>query len=262
MTTSELRAREEIATFSRKIHKQGLVAATDGNLSVRLDNERILITPSGIRKEDVTIDDPVIIDYEGNVIGGNRTASSERKIHLKAFAEREDVNACIHAHPPYAIALTVAKAPFDTCLLPEMVVRLGSVPVASYATPSTDDLPASIDPYIRRCDTIMLERHGSLTVGKTLVEAFELLEKLEQAARISFYAMLIGGPVPFPQGEIERLRGLREFYGVQTKQLACPVCGNTNVPASDKDSAVTNAEYRRLVDLITERVMHALGEQG
>lgn len=260
MTAIELRAREEIEKYSRKIHQQGLVAATDGNLSVRLDDTRILITPSGIRKEDMTIDDPVIVDYEGNVISGNRGASSERKIHLKAYTERPDVNACIHAHPPYAIALTVANAPFDTCLLPEMVVRLGSVPVAPYATPSTDDLPASIDPYIRRCDAIVLERHGSLTVGTTLVSAFELLEKLEQAARISFYAMLVGGAKPFPDSEIERLRGLRDFYGVQTKQLQCPVCGNVT-PGPAKEKNVTDSEYRRLVDLITERVMLALRAQ-
>lgn len=259
MKVDELQARQEIAKYSHKIHQQGLVTATDGNLSIRLDDRRILITPTGIRKEDVTPEDPVIMDYDGNVIGGNRGASSERKIHLKALIERPDINACIHAHPSYAIALTVAQAPFDTCLLPETVVRLGAVPVAPYATPSTDDLPASIAPFVGEADAIMMERHGSLTMGVTLTDAFELLEKLEQAARISFYAMLLGGPAPFPQKELERLRGLRDFYGVKTRQLSCSIgAGANGGAASETQTGVSGVEYQQLVQMITDRVLDAL----
>jgi len=221
VTEAERTARREMARFSQIIHREGFVAATDGNLSIRLDDRRILITPSGIRKEEMTPEAAVVIDYDGNVVSGQGRASSEKKIHLKAYEERRDVMAVIHAHPVYSIALTVAGVPIDTCLLPETVVTLGAVPVAPYATPSTDELPQSIEPFVRDSDVVMLARHGSLTMGKDLGTATKLLEKLEQAAQISYYATLLGGATRFSTPELERLQGLRGFYGVETQQLAC-----------------------------------------
>lgn len=233
MDSIELKARQDMVRISHAVHRAGLVTATDGNLSIRLDEQRILITPSSLRKEEMTLEAPVVIDYDGNMIGAGR-ASSERKIHLKAYHERPEVNAVIHAHPIYSIALTVAGKTVDTCLLPEIVVSLGSVPVAPYATPSTDDLPWSMDGYVQQSDVIMLERHGSLTVGKDLDTAYKLLEKLEQSAQICFYANLLGGAVPFSIDELERLQGLRDFYGADTAQLVCalerrPVGGVSSV---------------------------------
>ena len=280
MTNSELNARAEMVKYSHLVHRERLVTATDGNLSIRLDDKRILITPSSLRKEDMTLEAPVVIDYGGEVISGDRRASSEKKIHLKVYQERDDVHAVIHAHPTYSIALTVAGAPLDTCLLPEIVVSLGAVPVAPYATPSTEDLPASIEPFVKRSDVIMLERHGSLTMGKDLGTAFKLLEKLEQAAQISYLAMAIGGPVQFPPEELERLRGLRDFYGIKTQQVACSLsptgqCANAlraaestagaestsnskasaNAPGGDSGVASLSGEdIERLIAAITERV--------
>lgn len=266
MMKSELAARHDMVKYSRLVHREHLVTATDGNLSVRLDDHRILITPSSLRKEDMTLDDPVVIDFDGNVLEGDRRASSEQKIHIKTYREREDVRAVIHAHPTYAIALTVAGADLNTCLLPEIVVSLGAVPVAPYATPSTDDLPASIEPFVKQSDVVMLERHGSLTMGSDLSAAFKLLEKLEQAAHISYLTLAVGGPVRFQQSELERLRGLREFYGIKTQQIACNVNGpgtcSTNgassAVGSSSDRQLSDEQMRLLIDTITDRVVAEL----
>ena len=221
MFPHELQARKDIVYYSHKVHAEGLVSATDGNLSVRLDDSHVLITPSSLRKEDMFIDAPIVIDMDGNLVAGDRRPSTELKVHLEAYRQRPDVQAVIHAHPPKAIAFTIAEAPLDTCMLPEVVVTLGDVPVAPYAAPSTEALPDSMRELIRRSDVVMLARHGSVTVGKDLSDAFKKLEKLEHNAQIMIYARILGGPKPFSGAELKQLEGLRSFYGVKTQQIAC-----------------------------------------
>ncbi len=221
MFQSEIEARKDIVRYSHKVQAHGLVAATDGNLSVRLSADRVLITPSSLRKEDMFLEAPIVIDMNGNPVDSDRRPSTEHKVHLEAYRQRGDIRAVIHAHPPRAIAFTIAEAPLDTCVLPEVVVNLGNVPVAPYATPSTEDLPASMRDLIRESDALMLARHGSVTVGSDLSEAFKKLEKLEHTAEILIYARLLGGAKSFPLEELNRLQGLRDFYGVKSKAVAC-----------------------------------------
>ncbi len=221
MFPTELEARKDIAHYSRKVHAHGLVSATDGNLSVRLDDEHVLITPSSIRKEDMTVEAPVIVTMAGELAWGERRPSTEVKVHLEAYRRRRDIKAVIHAHPPKAIAFTIAGASLDTCVLPEVVVTLGDVPIAPYATPSTDDLPASMSDLICNSDVVMLARHGSVTVGPTLADAFKKLEKLEHNAEILIYARVLGGATPFSTEQLEELQNLRTFYGVTTTVNAC-----------------------------------------
>ncbi len=221
MFPNELEARKQIVLYSKKVHAAGLVCATDGNLSVRLDEHHVLITPSSLRKEDMHIEAPVIIDMNGEPVGDTRRPSTEHKVHLEAYRQRPDVMAVIHAHPPKAIAFTIAEAPLDTCILPEVVVTLGSIPVAPYATPSTDDLPASMGELIRRSDAVMLARHGSVTVGLTLADAFKKLEKLEHNAEILIYARILGGAKPFSRSQLEELENLREFYSITNRTIPC-----------------------------------------
>ena len=221
MFSGELEARKAIVRYSHKVHAQGLVCATDGNLSVRLDERHVLITPSSLRKEEMFIEAPIIIDIDGNPVAGDRRPSTEFKVHLEAYRQRADVRAVIHAHPPKAIAFTIAGAPLDTCMLPEVVVTMGAVPVAPYAAPSTEALPESMREAIRSSDVVMLARHGSVTVGENLADAFKKLEKLEHNAAIMIWARLLGGPQPFSSAELAQLEGLREFYGVNTKHVAC-----------------------------------------
>ncbi|WP_018527040.1 class II aldolase/adducin family protein [Alkalispirochaeta alkalica] len=271
MVIGELEARKQIVYYSRKTHAQGLVCATDGNLSVRLSKERFLITPSGIRKEDVTIDDLLVIDSDGNPVGDTRRPSTEYKVHLEAYRRRDDISAVIHAHPPKSIAFTLTKTPLDTCILPEVVVTLGDVPVAPYATPSTDDLPGSMSDLIAVSDVVMLARHGSVTVGATMAEAFKKLEKLEHNAEILIYAHMLGGAQPFSHQEIHRLQGLRDFYGIQTKVRGCgcrPEWNDSKAACSggegecrspgENPEALSPADLETLVDEIVRRVREAL----
>lgn len=221
MFPGELQARKDIVYYSHKVHAEGLVSATDGNLSVRLDEEHVLITPSSLRKEDMFIDAPIVIDMQGKLVAGDRRPSTELKVHLEAYRQRPDVQAVIHAHPPKAIAFTIAEVPMDTCMLPEVVVTMGSVPVAPYAAPSTEALPESMRELVRHADTLMLARHGSVTVGKDLGDAFKKLEKLEHNAQIMIYARILGGAKPFSNSELVQLEELRDFYGVKTQHIAC-----------------------------------------
>lgn len=221
MAYDETRAREEIVAYSRKLHAAGLVCATDGNLSIRLDGDRVLITPSALRKEDMFLEAPILIDMNGEPLHEKRRPSTEYKIHLEAYRQRPDIHAVIHAHPPRAIAFTLTDTPLDTCLLPEVVVTVGRVPVAPYARPSTEDLPASIRDLVARTDVVMLARHGSVTLGGSLGEAFIKLERLEKSAEILMYAHQLGGTRPFSPQEMKELQELREFYRVTTQIIPC-----------------------------------------
>lgn len=239
MYPTELEARRQIVTYSHKTQAHGLVSATDGNLSVRIGEDRIVITPSSLRKEEMTIDDPIVIDMAGELVAGDRRPSTERKVHLEAYRRRPDIRAVIHAHPPKAIAFTIAEAPLDTCVLPEVVVTLGSVPIAPYATPSTEDLPASMSDLIARSDVVMLARHGSVTVGSDLSDAFKKLEKLEHNAEILIYSRILGGAKPFADSDIERLQGLRDFYGIRNTSIACATgAGRPEAQGSASPSAI------------------------
>ena len=221
MLINELDARKDIVYYSHKVHAQGLVCATDGNLSVKLDDKHILITPSGLRKEDMHLEAPIVIDMEGNTISGRGKPSTEYKIHIEAYRQRPDIGAVIHAHPPKAIAFTIAESCLDTCILPEVVVTMGKLPVAPYAAPSTDKLPASMRDLIKESDAVMLARHGSVTVGACMADAYKMLERLEHNAEILIYSKILGGAKPFSQKELQELQGLRDFYGVKSKSIPC-----------------------------------------
>lgn len=280
-------ARQEIVKFSHKVQQYGYVSATDGNLSVRLDDNTVMITPSGLEKGEMTLEAPIIVDMDGNKIEGEGKPSSEGKMHLEVYRLRPDVNAVIHAHPPKCIAFTIAGQPVDTCLLPEVVVTLGAVPTSRYATPTTDEVPDSIREYIMKSDAVMLSRHGSLTVGKDLKSAFKILEKMEHSATIAIYARMLGGPVPFSSTELQKLYDLRKSWGVEQQPLDCTDAGSCSVQPSerlsevavptntcntysyDKSAAVSsppssetgvedNIDMERLVDVIVERVKKQL----
>lgn len=257
MYQSELEARKDIVYYSHKVQAHGLVAATDGNLSVRIDGDRVVITPSSLRKEDMFLEAPIVIDMNGNPIGTDRLPSTEHKVHLEAYRQRDDIRAVIHAHPPRAIAFTIAEEPLNTCILPEVVVNLGDVPIAPYATPSTQELPDSMRELIKNSDALMLARHGSVTVGKNLSDAFKKLEKLEHSAEILIYARMLGGAKPFPEQELDRLYGLRDFYGITSKTVACTnTSGGTggSRTATGGNTDMLDVDIDLLVDEIVKRV--------
>ncbi|NQT34706.1 class II aldolase/adducin family protein [bacterium] len=199
--------RSQIVAIARRMYDKGYVVATDGNISVRLSPDRLLLTPTGICKGDLTEDHLIICDNDGNVRvtqvslpanGGNALEASrltsETPMHLEVYKRRPDVNAVIHAHPPYTLALNLTGIRLDEYLLPEQSMTLGEVPVAPFAMPSTSQGAEAIRELIEKHDTIILDRHGVLTVGETLAEAFYRLERLEFIAKVTALAHSIGKP--------------------------------------------------------------------
>jgi L-fuculose-phosphate aldolase len=195
----------ELVEIGRRLHARDLVGAAEGNLSVRLGEDRFLVTGSGISKGHLTPADLVVVDARGEVVSGTRRASTELRMHLAAYAARPDVAAIVHAHPITAVALTIAGVPPPTDLVPEAAVTLGPIAVAPFATPGTDEVPASLAPLLPDHDVILLERHGAITLGRTLGEAFERMETLERVARVAAAARLLGRCEPLPAASVERV---------------------------------------------------------
>lgn len=220
MMTQEQRLREEIVRVGRMLYAKDFLAASDGNVSARLDGGRFLITPSGLHKGFLEPEQLVVVDENGRRVDAGTPANrdlkptSELPMHLEAYRQRPDVQAVVHAHPPIAVSLTIANVPLDEYLLPESIVFLGQIPTAPYSTPSTAENAAAIRTLITHHDGIMLERHGSLTVGRTVMEAFMRLETLEQHARIAFMTTQLGNRRPLEPEKVETLLAMRRAMGL------------------------------------------------
>jgi L-fuculose-phosphate aldolase len=202
--------RAQMIRVCRQLAARGLVAATDGNVSCRAGEDLLLITPGGKSKGDLEPRDLLVVDFEGGVREGEGKPSSEIRMHALVYRRRPDANAVVHAHPPMLTALTLADVPFLADALPEVWLTIGPVPTAPYATPCTAEVPESISPFIGDHQAILLERHGSVTLGKDLNEAYMRLEKLEHAAHCLFYACLLRGrqPEPLPSAALMKIENL------------------------------------------------------
>jgi L-fuculose-phosphate aldolase len=190
-------------------------------LSARLDADRFLVTPSGLSKGYMTPDQMVVIDWEAKPVGAARYGaakglkpSSEILLHLEAYRQRPDVRAVVHAHPTHAITLSIAGVSLARCLLPEVIVTLGLIPTTDYATPASAEGATVIRELIRQHDAIVLQRHGSVTVGNTPFDAYLKLEKLENAAEVTYKLLVLGRELPFPPGAIEKLVETRAKHGL------------------------------------------------
>lgn len=208
----ENRLRKDLIEICRKIESKGFIAATDGNVSCRAGRDRLLITPSGQCKGELEPDDLLLVDLNGDLLSGRGKPSTEIRMHLLVYRKRPDIGAVVHAHPPLLTAFTLAAIPFASDSLPEVWLTIGPVPTAPYATPSTDEVPQSITPFLEHHQAILLERHGSLTLGKDLKEAYLRLEKLEHAAHTLYYAHLLGQRPPAPLSAND-LTKLKDIFG-------------------------------------------------
>jgi L-fuculose-phosphate aldolase len=226
----EWQLRKAMVAIGREIHARGLVAASDGNLSARLGDERVLMTPSGVSLGHLRTASMVVIDHRGRQLAGEARPSSEYRLHLAVYAERADVQAVVHAHPPIANGFTFAGVPLDACVVPEVVATLGNIPTTEYATPSTQEGADVIRAYIRAHDAVMLQRHGSVTVGKTLRSAYHNLEKLEHTAQVLLTARQLGHVQPLSPEEIAKLAALREDLGLGPGADVYRACGVTELP--------------------------------
>jgi L-fuculose-phosphate aldolase len=228
--TSDWQLRRDLCDVSRRVYERGLVAGTDGNVSARLGLDEFLISPSGSCLGMLDPGDFVRIDSAGRAIGGRGKPSSERWMHLAAYAVRTDVMAAIHAHPPTTIAFTVAGVTIDPCALPEVILAFGQVPVTSYATPATVEGAEVVRELIKKFDALVLDRHGSLTVGKNLHDALFKLEKLEHGSHVMFMAHQLGQTKRLPPEEIAKLGALREAMGLGLASDVSSQCAPPGTP--------------------------------
>src|SRR5512140_38413 len=205
----------------RRLDTLGYVPANDGNLSVRLAPREIVATVSGVKKGFLTRRDFTVIDPEGQPLRGGPPVSTEVRMHLRLYAMRADVNAVVHAHPPTATGFAVAGIPLQQCVLPEVVATIGAIPLAPYATPSTEELPDSIAPFVADHDAILLSNHGAVTYGAGLTAAANRMETVEQFAKILFVARLLGSVNLLTPGQVEELNEIRPRYGLSGRAPAC-----------------------------------------
>jgi len=206
---TELEYRHQIVEIGRRLAERQMVAGADGNLSARLPDGRILITPSGLAKGRLRPEDLVIIDRLGHKLEGARSASSESAMHLAAYQSRPDIGACVHAHPPYATSFAVAGMELPADILPEVVVTVGPVPLTEYAPPGTPAVPAALAPFLPDHDAFLLRGHGLLSLGADLEEAFLRHETVEHFARILHLARQLGNVDRIPDDDYARLHELR-----------------------------------------------------
>jgi len=265
----EASLREEIVLVGKLLYERGLIVATDGNISARLDDEHILITPSGLCKGLMTPDQLIVIDLAGQKVGPdlpanrNLTPSSETAMHLEAFKQRADVRAVVHAHPPHAIALSIAGITLADCMLPEAIVFLGLTPTTPYATPSSAENARAIRDVIQGHDALVLQRHGSLTVGNGPLNAYYRTETLEQIARITYMLHQLGGGQPLPSHQVEKLIQTRRSLGLARAADEiefCEVCGVCHLNGQHTPAQTgANGSESDLIRLITNRVWQELG---
>lgn len=212
-----------------RLYERGLIVAAEGNLSVRLPDGRILVTPSGMCKGRMAPDDLVVIDPAGRKLQGQRNASSETLMHLTALNARDDVHACVHAHPPYATAFAVAGIPLADCVLPEVIATLGAVPLTQYATPSTPGVGQSIETYLDKYDAFLLKNHGVLTLGPDLESAFRKMETVERLAQVVHLARSLGKVDTLSCRDVEELFNLTETLHTRFGGSETPICGTCRV---------------------------------
>src|SRR5712692_6564444 len=239
---SESSLRADIVEIGRRLYARVYTASNDGNISVRLGSDRLLMTPKSVCKGFMTPDMMCVTDLDGRKLQGDRDPSSEMLMHLEVYRQRPDVQAVVHAHPPIATGFAVAGIPLDRAVLAEVLATLGSVPIAEYATPSTKELPEAVRKYIKAHDGMLLANHGALTVGGDLYSAYYKMETVEHFVKISLVARLLGRENLLSREEVIRLQELRGTYGIKAP---APICdpstplgtGPSTLPGADASTS-------------------------
>jgi len=257
-----------MARVGRLVWEKGYVAATDGNLSARLGSDRVLVTPSGVSKGFLSATGLVVIDLDGVPVGGQRgkgeKPSSEIQMHLEVYRQRPDVQAVIHAHPPLATAFSIAGVSLARCVIPEVIVALGGIPTTGYATPATPEVAESIRGTIREYDALIMAHHGSLTVGRSLWEAYMRLEKVEHAAQITLVAHQLGRVSTLsPEAVAKLATKRRDLLRREGRDLCadCTVCAmgdRSEAPATISPSRPDTRDEEALVRRIAETVVKSI----
>ena len=273
---SDYEAKKQIIAIGKRMYDKGFVASKDGNISCRVGPNTIWTTPTGVSKGFMTPDMLVKMNFDGKVLMGKLKPSSEVKMHLRVYNENPDVMAVTHAHPPVATSFAIAGISLDRAILPEAVVNLGSVPIAHYATPGSQDVPDSIAPYCNTHNAVLLANHGALSWGKDLTEAYHRLESLEYYATVLMYTgRIIGRANELSCSQVNELIDIREKLGITsggTPPCSLKETNTTDVVKTEKpltayqasgcsvSSAGTEKEamIRELTQKITQQVLESL----
>ena len=219
-TEKEMRA--EIVDVCHRMYSNGWVAANDGNISVLTDDGLAICTPTGISKGDMTTDMLLKVDLNGSKLEGARdlNPSSEIKMHLDILKNKPGVTSVVHAHPPYATAFAVAGVALDECILPEIIISLGQIPLTKYGTPSTFEIPDSVREHLKTSSVFLLENHGALSTGADVYQSYYRMESMELFAKIAVIAKTIGNVNTISEPNVKKLLKLRSDWGMDTQNFA------------------------------------------
>jgi len=272
--------KQEICEIGDRLYKKGFAAANDGNISYRVSDSEVICTPTGISKGFMKPDDMCVVDMDGKQIGGRRTATSEIKLHLAIMKERPEIKSIVHCHPPHATAFGIAREPIPQCVLPEVEIFLGDVPIAKYDIPGGQDFADTILPFVKKSNVIILANHGTVSYGETVEKAYWATEILDAYCRMLILARSLGKVNYFSESEAQGLLDLKTQWGFQDPRAEmknCELCANDVFRDSWKESGVEqrafeppvyhpersagstgSADQEALVQAITERVMAAL----
>lgn len=250
MPKTERELRQDIVDIGKLVFQKGWVAANDGNITIRLDDERVLCTPTGVCKGMMQPDDLIICDMKGNKILGTKERTSEIAMHLTVYNMRPDIRSVVHAHPPVATGFAAAGKALNKALLPEVIIGLGCVPLAAYGLPGTPALTDPMLPLIPKYDAILMANHGAVCYGEEVYKAYFKMETVEHYARIQFVAEMLGGSTVLPQEEVDKLFDSRTRYGVKARagaQPGCPMVAE-DVTGTGERFEVTREELIHLVN--------------
>jgi len=267
---NEYEIKKQICDIGRRIYNRGMVAANDGNISVKLNDHEFLCTPTGVSKGFMTPDMICKVDENGKVIQATAPykPSSEIKMHMRVYKRRPDVMSVVHAHPMYATSFAIAGQALTQPIMPEAVIALGCVPLAKYGRPSTEEIPDSIEEFLPYFDAVLLAQHGALTWSDSLLNAYMKMESVEFYAQLLYQAKVLGGPKEFTPQQVEELYEIRRKFGMKGRHPAnvcvaaregkpsCHSCGG-NCTGNCQDKK----EDTQLVSEITKRVMEALNKK-
>ena len=221
----EARLRSAICEIGRLCYQRNFIVGADGNISGRLADGTILITPAGAMKGFLAPEQIAHVDMRGQPVDTGPKASTEVGIHLVSYRERPDVRAVLHCHPPHAVALTLAGIDMQIPVIPEIIVTIGGIPTAPFGTPGTDELAASIQAIVSCSDTVVMQNHGSVTLGPNLLDAYKKLDMLEHTAKILWLAHCVGPVKPLPPEAVQKLLGTRAQLGIRTLNTLENQCG-------------------------------------
>jgi L-fuculose-phosphate aldolase len=276
MYQNEYKLKEFICEIGRRVYQRGFAAANDGNITIRLNDKEVLCTPTMVSKGYMKPDDICKVDYDGKQLAGKKKRTSEVLLHLAVYKARPDVNAVVHCHPPHATAFAVAHEPIPKCVLPEVEVFLGEVPIAQYETPGDNRFANTVLPYVRNCNTIILANHGTVTFGKDLEQAYFNSEIIDAYCKILILARQLGPINYFSEEKTRELLALKKRLGYTDPRLDnpnCDVCGDGVLASADpnfvlqprafardepKPAAPANlgqGDFDRLVQAITDQVV-------